>query len=259
MQPLPFASRWRAAQPWLGSLGLHAVILFGLGLGAHWVTQPLAPEPLVVSLSPLEVARPLPSPTSAPQPQLQPIPAPPPAVKPPPALLPAMSAAQPAVAPTAVAIAVAASAPSPVAPTPVAAATSTAVLTASAPAASTVPANDPAAAPTNKPLAATTPSPAPAPSPVPLIAADFKTTYLQNPKPNYPTISSRLGEAGTVTLWVAVNATGTVDDLGILRSSGFARLDAEALKAVKLWRFTPARRGGQAVADKVSVPIEFGL
>jgi protein TonB len=92
-----------------------------------------------------------------------------------------------------------------------------------------------------------------------LVHADFKTTYLQNPKPDYPALSRRLGEAGTVTLWVAVNAVGTVDDLGVLRSSGFARLDEQALKAVKLWRFTPAKRGGQTVADKVSVPIEFGF
>jgi periplasmic protein TonB len=115
--------------------------------------------------------------------------------------------------------------------------------------------------------AALVPSPAPAPrtapaaatAPAPLIHADVKTAYLQNPKPNYPTLSSRLGEAGTVTLWVAVSPAGTVDDIGVLRSSGYSRLDAEALKAVKAWRFTPAKRGGEAVADRVSVPIEFGL
>ena len=70
-------------------------------------------------------------------------------------------------------------------------------------------------------------------------------------------MSRKLGESGTVTLWVAVNAAGSVEDLGVLRTSGYPRLDAEALKCVKQWRFNPAQRGGEAVSDKVSVPIEF--
>jgi periplasmic protein TonB len=105
-----------------------------------------------------------------------------------------------------------------------------------------------------------TPAPAViAPTAAALTPAMFTASYLQNPKPVYPVMSKRLKESGTVLLWVSVTAAGTVDDLGLLRPSGYPRLDAEALKTVKLWRFVPAKRGSEAVADKVSVPIEFGL
>ena len=37
------------------------------------------------------------------------------------------------------------------------------------------------------------------------------------------------------------------------------RLDRAALSAVKRWRFVPARRGSEAVAGRVIVPIHFNL
>jgi periplasmic protein TonB len=114
------------------------------------------------------------------------------------------------------------------------------------------------------PSAVTAPSRPPAPTPQALASvttthAEYKTAYLQNPPPNYPILSKRMGESGTVVLWVSVNAAGAVDDLGVLKTSSYARLDDAALKAVKQWRFIPAKRAGEPVADKVSVPIEFAL
>lgn len=226
------ASRLSAALPWLGSLAAHAVIIFSVGLGAHWVSEPATPPPIdiVLQVPPDSPAAPVLAAKSAP-------------ALPPPAMPPA---SKPVIA---------------LAPTPPAA--PAAILTTAAPSTTAVSAAPPpvqaAAIAVPSPSPAPRTSPAAAPTPAPLVHADVKTAYLQNPKPNYPSLSSRLGEAGTVTLWVAVNAAGTVDELGVLHSSGYARLDAEALKAVRLWRFTPAKRGGEAVADKVSVPIEFGL
>ncbi|ASJ23320.1 energy transducer TonB [Laribacter hongkongensis] len=87
----------------------------------------------------------------------------------------------------------------------------------------------------------------------------FTADYLANPAPAYPPLSQELGESGQVRLRVAVDASGAPSQVEIAESSGFTRLDRAALSAVKRWRFVPARRGSEAVAGRVIVPIHFNL
>lgn len=87
----------------------------------------------------------------------------------------------------------------------------------------------------------------------------FTAEYLANPAPAYPPLSQELGESGQVRLRVAVDASGAPSQIEIAESSGFTRLDRAALSAVKRWRFVPARRGSEAVAGRVIVPIHFNL
>jgi protein TonB len=47
--------------------------------------------------------------------------------------------------------------------------------------------------------------------------------------------------------------------VAVEKSSGSPHLDAAALEAVKAWRFTPARRGADAVESWMLVPIVFRL
>ena len=111
------------------------------------------------------------------------------------------------------------------------------------------------------------PSPAPrAPAPaVPARAAPvaapvrYDADYLRNPPPAYPSLSRRLHEEGRVVLLVRVTAEGAAASVSIERSSGHARLDEAALDAVRRWRFVPARRGDEAVAASVLVPLVFRL
>jgi len=42
-------------------------------------------------------------------------------------------------------------------------------------------------------------------------------------------------------------------------TSGSERLDQAALDAVRQWRFVPAKRGSEAIAAWVVVPISFSL
>ena len=86
-----------------------------------------------------------------------------------------------------------------------------------------------------------------------------KPNYLRNPPPKYPAESRKLREEGVVLLKVAVTAEGRAADVQLQRSSGFARLDEAALKAVRRWEFNPARVGATAVACAVEVPVRFGL
>ena len=109
------------------------------------------------------------------------------------------------------------------------------------------------------------PAPAPAapvnvaPAPVAITAARFDADYLDNPKPVYPLVARRLGEQGKVLLRVYVSAAGLAEKVELKAGSGFARLDQAAEEAVSRWRFVPARRGEQAVAAWVQVPITFQL
>jgi len=68
-------------------------------------------------------------------------------------------------------------------------------------------------------------------------------------KPDYPTMSSRLGESGTTGLNLYINADGRVTEANIASSSGYTRLDDAAIKhAIRNWVFTPCTENGKAVA-----------
>jgi len=109
------------------------------------------------------------------------------------------------------------------------------------------------------------PSPAPAtpinvaPVPAAITAPRFDASYLDNPKPVYPATSRRLGEQGKVLLRVLVSAGGLAEKVELKTSSSFARLDQAAQDAVSRWHFVPARRGEQAIAAWVQVPVIFQL
>jgi periplasmic protein TonB len=87
----------------------------------------------------------------------------------------------------------------------------------------------------------------------------FNAAYLRNPAPRYPPAARRSGEQGTVTLRVLVTPEGLPARVTVEKSSGSGHLDNAALEAVKGWRFTPARRGSEAVEGWVLVPIVFRL
>lgn len=89
--------------------------------------------------------------------------------------------------------------------------------------------------------------------------AGLGAAYLRNPVPRYPVASRRAGEQGTVTLRVRVAADGSASRVAVEKSSGSPHLDAAALEAVKAWRFTPARRGEDAIESWMLVPIVFRL
>lgn len=108
------------------------------------------------------------------------------------------------------------------------------------------------------PAAPTLAATAPAPS-VPVTPPDFSAAQLNNPGPAYPFLSRRAHEQGVVLLRVLVTAQGRADTIAIQKSSGYARLDDAARKAVLHWNFVPARQAGASVSAWVIVPITFSL
>lgn len=105
----------------------------------------------------------------------------------------------------------------------------------------------------------TSTSPESQPTSEPLTEPSFGAAYLRNPAPIYPGVAQQRGWQGTVMLKVHVLASGRPDHVGLASSSGHESLDDAALEAVTNWRFTPARRGDQAIDGWVQVPIEFKL
>jgi periplasmic protein TonB len=97
------------------------------------------------------------------------------------------------------------------------------------------------------------------PASAPTVDADYKASYLQNPKPPYPPLAFRLRAEGKVILIAEVLPNGQSGSVQILESSGNEMLDKSALETVKKWRFTPARKDGVIVTQAVRIPITFSL
>lgn len=78
-------------------------------------------------------------------------------------------------------------------------------------------------------------------------------------KPEYPREARRAGWEGTTLLKVHVDRRGESDRITVDRTSGFDLLDDAAVKAVRRWKFHPARNRGKPVASWVKVPVVFKL
>lgn len=88
---------------------------------------------------------------------------------------------------------------------------------------------------------------------------DFQAAYLNNPAPAYPMLARRMGWQGKVLVSVEVLVDGNAGQVRLQQSSGYVALDAAAMKAVKNWRFSPARQAGQLVDKWFLIPIPFVL
>ena len=81
----------------------------------------------------------------------------------------------------------------------------------------------------------------------------------RNIRPDYPKGARQRGEQGDVILEIRVNAGGTVDDVKVAISSGFAELDEAAVRAAKAAKFSPARSGREPVASTARLKLQFKL
>jgi TonB family protein len=81
---------------------------------------------------------------------------------------------------------------------------------------------------------------------------------LYAPDPEYSEEARKAKYQGTVVLWLVVDANGRPQQIRIQRALGMG-LDEKAIEAVKLWKFDPARRDGQAVPVMINVEVNFRL
>ena len=77
--------------------------------------------------------------------------------------------------------------------------------------------------------------------------------------PSYPRSARARQIEGTTLLGVFIADDGRVTDVVVKESAGHPDLDRAAAAAVRRWRFEPARRGTQAVAEEVDLPFRWHL
>lgn len=222
----------------LGPLGLvillHAAFFYALQSGLNQQAKQAEPREIIATLIAAQPAPPAQAPTpQAPPPQPQP-PKPQPVPKPPKPVVAPKPAPQPA--PKAITTP---AEPSP-APAP------------AEPATAAAPAN---AAPATAPAGPAAPSSAPA-QPRTVTSG---VEYLQPPRPEYPALSRRMGEEGTVMLRILISERGRAERADIHKSSGVPRLDEAARQAALRAVFKPYTENGRPVPVYAILPISFQL
>lgn len=106
--------------------------------------------------------------------------------------------------------------------------------------------------------AASEPTPAPAPAAAPQAWVEA-VECADNEPPRYPESERLAGHEGTVVVTATIDALGAVLDVALRQPTRHAALNREALRAVRAWRFAPARLHGAAVPTTRSVAVEFRL
>jgi protein TonB len=103
--------------------------------------------------------------------------------------------------------------------------------------------------------------PRPAGGPTPSTDGSDRTPprLVRNRAPAYPEPAIRNGWQGTVLLRVHIDAAGYVMGTELVSTSGHAILDAAAIRAVRQWRYEPARVAGGSVGASVRQPVVFTL
>lgn len=76
---------------------------------------------------------------------------------------------------------------------------------------------------------------------------------LNNPAPRYPRQAILKGWEGETLVKVSINRDGEVEDITVLRSSGYGVLDEAVMKVLKGWRFEKGK------ARQLQIPFRFLL
>lgn len=91
------------------------------------------------------------------------------------------------------------------------------------------------------------------------MAVEVAPVCTYRPTPTYPDLARQAGVEGVVTLWIYVNADGTVADVQLYNSSGVNSLDEAAMSAAWNTRWSPARNNGQPVGVWTALSYNFEL
>lgn len=81
---------------------------------------------------------------------------------------------------------------------------------------------------------------------------------IYNPDPEYTDAARKSKVSGSVLLSVSVGADGLVGEVCVLQSLR-PDLDANAVNAVRIWRFDPARNGNVTIPAQIKIEINYRL
>lgn len=102
------------------------------------------------------------------------------------------------------------------------------------------------------------PAPAPpAPAPISTAVRGILSTHTIPP---YPEVARRMGEEGTTTVKIDIDAAGQITDVSLISSSGSSLLDNAAINWVKQhWKYKAAVEAGKPVPSTTEAAIKFDL
>jgi protein TonB len=75
----------------------------------------------------------------------------------------------------------------------------------------------------------------------------------------YPSFSKRSGEQGEVVVKLIIDESGSVEEVALLRSSSFPRLDRAATEIGRRYRFKPYLVNGSPARISTNLLIKFNL
>lgn len=87
---------------------------------------------------------------------------------------------------------------------------------------------------------------------------DENPVPLKTPPPRYPDSLKREGIAGVVAVVLIINEKGVVAEASVVKSS-HPDFERPALEAVKVWKFKPAKKDGNPVKVRVTLPLRFNV
>ncbi len=76
--------------------------------------------------------------------------------------------------------------------------------------------------------------------------------------PKFPTEMRKEGTGGLVTVKCTIDEKGNVVEPQVEKASHDAFVQP-ALDALRKWKFKPAKKGGNPIALRVSIPIQFSI
>lgn len=87
---------------------------------------------------------------------------------------------------------------------------------------------------------------------------DENPVPIKTPPPRYPDSLKREGVSGVVAVTIVIDETGTVASTAVAKSS-HPDFERPALDAVSKWKFKPAKKDGNPVKVKVTLPLRFSV
>ncbi|MDQ5978575.1 MAG: periplasmic protein TonB [Verrucomicrobiota bacterium] len=87
-------------------------------------------------------------------------------------------------------------------------------------------------------------------------AADEPPVPVRTVPPVFPEEMRRDGISGVVTVSILIDEKGNVQEPKVVKTSHEA-FSQPAMDALAKWKFKPAKQGGEAVAMRVNIPIQF--
>jgi protein TonB len=94
---------------------------------------------------------------------------------------------------------------------------------------------------------------------VPLGEVDTRPVPLKQTLPEYDPLSRRMRHEGTVVLNVLIDEQGRVTRVEQIKGIPSSRLNAEAVRTVKGWRYRPATKDGVPVKVWMTLDLDFRL